>query len=64
MGGSLGTRSLGLWAGSEGEDESRGFTTLLPELLRALGLCSGTKPSSLPWRHHCVTQEARNVTAS
>ena len=37
-----------MWAGSEGEDESRGFTTLLPELLCALGLCSGTKPSSLP----------------
>lgn len=53
-----------MWAGSEGEDESRGFTTLLPELLCALGLCSGTKPSSLPWRLHCVTQEARNVTAS
>ena len=53
-----------MWAGSEGEDEGRGFTMLLPELLCALGLCSEIKPSSLPWRLHHVTQEVRSVTTS
>ena len=47
VGASLSAWSLGMWAGSEGGDEGRGFTVLLPELLYALGLCSESHPLCL-----------------